>query len=87
MDENIFKVISGAIVSFMTYCIYMVKQHTKREDKQDSNIHDLQVKASVTEEQMKHVLNKMDDILSMGERLSRDNLAIIKTLARHAKKD
>ncbi len=87
MDENIFKVISGAIVAFMSYCIFSLKNHTRREDRQDISLSEHDKKLGIIDEQMKHIIEKLNDVVNLGVDLKKSNRTILSALARKAKKD
>lgn len=87
MDDNIFKVVSAAIVSFMSYCIYALKIHSKREDTQDKHIVEHDKKLAIVDEQMKHILEKLTDVVDLGIDLKRSNNTILRALARKSRKE
>ncbi len=84
-NDNIIKLCIGVFVSFMSWAFYGVRQNTKRHEKSNNAICELQRKSAVAEEQMKHVLAKLDDVIDLGADLKKSNNIILKTLARKAK--
>lgn len=85
MDENIFKVASAAIVSFMSYCIYALKNHNTREQKQDSDIVAHDKKLAVMDEQLKNILDKLTDVVDLAADLKESNKTILNALASKAR--
>ena len=85
MDENIFKLSIAAISSFMGYCLVLIKRTTHRFDRYDTKLgqHDNQL--AVLEIEIKHIADKMDDIVDLGKRIEVSNRTIIKALARKCK--
>jgi hypothetical protein len=87
MDENVFKVISAGIVAFMSYCVFLFKRGVNRQDKLERNMVNAQIKINVIDEQMKHILEKLNDVVELGTDLKKSNRTILSALARKAKKD
>jgi len=86
MDDNYLKVLITAVGAFFSYCIYGIKRNSSRHDVHDNKISEHDKELAVVKEQMKHIVDKMDDILDMGDRLTKANNVILRTLTRGAKK-
>jgi len=85
-EETWLKFIIGVMGSFFSYCIYAVQRNNKKHDKHESSICKLNEKVAVTETQMAHVLEKLEDVISLGKRLEGSNATILKALARNSRK-
>jgi t-SNARE complex subunit (syntaxin) len=84
-EETWFKLLVAAIGSFFSYCIYAVQRNNKKHDKHSNSICELNRKVAVTETQMAHILEKLEDVISLGKELKSNNNTILRALARGAK--
>lgn len=86
-DETWLKFVIGVVGSFFSYCIYAVQRNNKKHDKHESNICELKKKVAVTETQMEHILEKLENVIQLGNDLKGSNKTILNALARNARKN
>lgn len=84
-NDNLIKFCVGILTSFMAWAFYGVRQNTKKHEKSNNAICELQRKSAVAEEQMKHVLLKLDDVIKLGDDIKKSSNTILKSLARKSK--
>jgi hypothetical protein len=65
--------------------MYGVKQNNRKHEKNITSVCELQRKSAVVEEQMHHILDKLDHMVQLCNDLKTTNTTILKALARKAK--
>lgn len=85
MDDTWLKVLAGFFTTSLGWAWAWGRNNNKKHDKHSDHICELQRKSAVAEEQMKHVLVKLDDVLKLGDDIKKSNRTILNALARKAK--
>lgn len=84
-DDSYLKLIIAGITSFLGYVIYGIKRNNGKHDSHTARLNEHDKRIVVSEEQMKHVLNKLDDVITLGNDLKDSNKIILRTLARNTR--
>ena len=85
MDDNLFKFVLTAVTGFISYCIYGIKVNNRKHEKHEISISKLETRTAVADAQMKSIIDKLEDVLSLGADLKASNKTILNALARKAR--
>lgn len=85
MEDNLFKVGYAAIAAFFSYCLFAIKKASNRFDRHDVKIKEHETQIAVINEQMKHILDKLSDVVDLGTDIKKANNTILRALARKSK--
>jgi hypothetical protein len=81
-NESTFKVILAAISSFFGYIVIGIRRNTAKHDSHDNKLNEHDKKLAIIDEQMKHVLSKLEEVIGLGTELKNTNKVILNALVR-----
>lgn len=83
--EDIWKVICGLLTTVLGWFYFAVQRNNTRHEKHDDRINTLEKRTAVSEEQYKHVLEKLEEVLEISSDLKKTSATIIRALVRKSK--
>lgn len=81
-EESLFKIIMTGIMGVGSYFLFLVKKTHNKFTSQGVKIQEHDIKLAVIDEQMKHILDKLEDVVELGKDLKSANTTILRALAR-----
>lgn len=87
MDEGYLKAFVGVLTASLGWVWAWGRGNNKKHERHNDRICELQRKSAVSEEQIKHMLTKLDEVLELGSDLKKMNQTILRALARKTKHD
>jgi hypothetical protein len=85
-SDNIFKVMMGLMTTFIGWCFYGLQRNTAKHERTETKLNDHERQISVIDAQLKHILDKLNDVVELGVDLKASNRTILRALASNIKK-
>lgn len=85
-NESIWKVAIAALTSFFGYIVYGLRNNTAKHTKHEERLTSHDIKLATIDEQMKHILIKLTDVVDLSNDLKQSSNTILRVLARKSTK-